>query len=329
LKDGLGTHNFGATILVKRNTRDDKTVDACTDSFKILVTWTEVLMGRRFGMQVWATLNPLREVKKMFLNYRRDEAKILGLLGYLYEEVFGDSLQMMLLVSRYYSGLNAGRKESFSQMKKNMDVAQPVLLIGERYKYVLNKIDTVFKNEIRSCYDSFQSVTQPLLSKEQVNALVLMYKNELPHHYALMKEMFGFDLKENQMRQTHLKETGFYDRLVFYQFLSQARIRFNHNCTHWGIVSAAACYGRGGGKVDNAASTFFGHSTTIRTFLNRTKPWREEMEEKIHLLLRDKKKISMLFGQQPEGSSSEISKVWYFQQICESYWISYQRVHRF
>ena len=151
-------------------------------------------------MQVWPDLNPLREVKKMFLNYRRDETKLLGLLGFLYEEVFGDALQMMMLVSRYYSGLNAGCKESFNQIKKVMDISEPVLLIGDRYKYVLDKIDDVFKLEIRSCYNSFKSVTQPLLSTEQVNSLVLVYKSKLPHHYALMKEMFGFDLKENQLR---------------------------------------------------------------------------------------------------------------------------------
>jgi hypothetical protein len=290
LNDGLGRHNFGAIISVGSTKNSNDTSDVCCDSFSVLITWSEVLNGRRYGMQVWTSLNPLREVKKMFLSYRRDETKLLGLLGYLYEEVFGDGLQMMLLVSRYYSGLNAGRKESFNQIKKAMDVSEPVLLIGNQYKYVLDKIDKVFEHEIRSCYNSFQSVTQPLLSKQQVNSLVLLYKTELPHHYSLMKEMFGFDLKENQIRMNHLKETGFYDHLVFYQFLSQARIRFNHNVTHWGMVSAAASYGRGGGKVNNAASTFFGHSTTIKTFLNKTKQWRDEMEEQIHLLLRDKNK---------------------------------------
>jgi len=98
LSDGLGTHNFGLTITIDSSTNDNISDKYC-ESFTILVTWSEVLLGRRFGMQVWASLNPLREVKKILLNYRRDETKLLSLLAYLYEEVFGDSLQMMMLVS--------------------------------------------------------------------------------------------------------------------------------------------------------------------------------------------------------------------------------------
>ena len=101
----------------------------------------------------------------------------------------------MMLVSWHCSALNVGHKEAFTQMKKVMDVLEPVLLIGDRCKFVLDKIDNVFKNEIHNCCNSFQSITQPLLSKDQLNSLVATCKNELPHQHPLTKEMFGFDLK--------------------------------------------------------------------------------------------------------------------------------------
>jgi hypothetical protein len=84
LYDGLGRHNFGAIITIGSSINSKKSYNVCNKSFAVLVTWSEILNGRHYGMQVWATLNPLREVKKMFLNYRRDETKLLGLLAIEY-----------------------------------------------------------------------------------------------------------------------------------------------------------------------------------------------------------------------------------------------------
>ena len=94
------------------------------------------------------------------------------------------------------------------------------------------------------CYSSFRSITEPIVSKSQLNDLVMEYKTSLPSHYKQMNILFGYNLKENMLRRHHLKESGYYTRLLFFQLLSQARIRNCHNSTYWGMVGAGAMYGR-------------------------------------------------------------------------------------
>lgn len=105
-----------------------------------------------------------------------------------------------------------------------------------------------------------------------------------------MKELLGFHLKENLSRQIHLKESQYYDRLLFYQFLQQTRVRNSHNLPYWGMVTAADAYARGDGESTIQSTVHSGYSTTISTFLGRTQKWREEMKEKISKLLQSKSK---------------------------------------
>jgi hypothetical protein len=104
------------------------------------------------------------------------------------------------------------------QMKKmisSVKHVQPVMLDNVSFKEVMNKVDDAFKKQMKSCYTKFNCITKPILSRRQIMTLVSIYKTHLPNHYKLMKEVLGFHLKENQMRNIHLHESSYYDRLLF------------------------------------------------------------------------------------------------------------------
>ena len=271
LVNGLGSHKCGCTVAIVNEIDDTQ--------FSYLVTWDDVLNGKTDGLQVWSRIHQLREPLKKFTNARKNEKNLLQLLHYLYEECYGDKIQSLLLVTRYYQALNKFKQQQLKAVTDKVDECQPVSLIGEQFTLFMNKIDNLFKNEMFKCYSSFRSITQPIVSKKQMNELVLEYKTCLPSHYKLMNTLFGYKLKENMVRRYHLKESGYYTRLLFFQFqlLSQARIRNCHNSTYWGMLGAGAMYGRGLGQSVAGPSSFFRHSTTVKTFLKNIKQWRLDM----------------------------------------------------
>ena len=129
----------------------------------------------------------------------------------LFDECFGDRIQAQLLVIAYYQAKN---KIKQSQMKKLIDTVehvQPVLLYNGSFKEVMTEVDDAFKLAMKDCFTTFNSITEPILSRTQIMKLVTIYKTTLPHHYKLMKEVLGFHLKEKQKRNIHLYESSYYD----------------------------------------------------------------------------------------------------------------------
>ena len=195
----------------------------------------------------------------------------------LFDECFGDRIQAQLLVIAYYQAKNKYKQSQMKKMISSVEHVQPVLLYNGSFKEVMNEVDDTFKAQMKTCYTTFNSITEPILSRRQIMTLVAIYKNRLPHHYKLMKEVLGFHLKENKTRNVHLHESSYYDRLLFYQFLQQSRIRNVKHMPFWGMVAAADAYAKGDGEKSIHTSVHSGYSTTISTFLSKTKQWRNDM----------------------------------------------------
>ena len=111
--------------------------------------------------------------------------------------------------------------------------------------------------------------------------------------------MLGFKGKENISKNEHLYDMSYYDRLIFYQYLAQSRIRFNHSFTYWGIINTASEYAIGNRKIKH--NSFFGNTTTVQTFMRKTKSWRENMEEAIHIRLRNEVSIVACIDNNQKG----------------------------
>ena len=92
----------------------------------------------------------------------------------------------------------------------------PNELFGEHFQFVLNKIDNIFENAMHQCFLEFQSITEPILSHHHIADLVNLCKTSLLDYFKVMKQMLGFHRKENRMRNMNLKDSCYYDRILFY-----------------------------------------------------------------------------------------------------------------
>ena len=97
-----------------------------------------------------------------------------------------------------------------------------------------------------------------------------------------------FDKKESRERNKHLMLMNVYNRQLFHQFLSQVRVINCHNCIHYAIVSAGACYGHGISGKALKHSTHAGISSNMHSMLNRVKSSNSNMNLKIREMMKNK-----------------------------------------
>ena len=270
-------------------------------TFKLSIKWADVLHGRRTGIQIWTHMNQLRDFTTNFRSLYgvNLESSMNNMLGFISEEVYCDKLATTNLLLKYFMVQSQKKQIENTVIKSN--VVNNISNNFDRvtYNYVNSIIEQTFYEAIERCYKGFNKITQPLLSRVEVNKLVDIYKENLCQHYKLQMKMFGFAQKQELSRNQHLKDSGYYDKLVFYTYLSHERIRFNQFLASWGMITAGAVYARGRNSVDN--KSFFGNSTTVSTFMKRTKYWRENMNSYIHQTLSNEASIVACIDNNQKG----------------------------
>lgn len=219
----------------------------------------------------------------------------------LFDECFGDRLQCTFLVIAYYQAQKKQKQNGLKLFLQRIESNPSVTLEGDDFEFVLVEINKAFENAMQSCYIDFESITEPLLTREQILHLLQIYKNKLPNHYNLMKQLLGFHQKVNKQRNIHLKESQYYDRIIFYQFLQQSRVRNRCNLTFWAMVSAADAYANGGTEKSINGLVHSAFSTTISTFLKKTKMWRDQMPEAMARLFHSKLKVVCCLDNNQKG----------------------------
>ena len=108
--------------------------------------------------------------------------------------------------------------------------------------------------------------------------MVGMYKEELTDHYELNKRLLGFHLKERIDRNNHLAQYGYYDRILFYHYLSQNRIRNPHENLGWALIATASMYCQGNRSSLMNRSCYLGLSATLVTLLRHMKQLSSEVD---------------------------------------------------
>lgn len=106
-------------------------------------------------------------------------------------------------------------------------------------------IDGKFKVALKKGYTDFNVITQPLLSRLEIISIIDEFKSKLSDYFKAQMTLFGFDKKESEARNKHLKDSAYYSRLVLYQYMIQNRIRFNHRFPFWVTTNTAAAYAKG------------------------------------------------------------------------------------
>ena len=268
----------------------------------VLIKWIDVLVGCKDGIQVWSHITSLRDFSKN-LSYNPNDEKSLDALnyicGYIFEEIYMDKIYMIHLLTKYYMVINQRNKIFIESLKKNQKLEISMDLSSSNFKLLNVHIDKCFEDAMLKCYTDFCEITQPLVSRDCILHLVAMYKQHLPVHYNCLMSMFGFDKRSKLKKNAHLVKGGFYDRLVFFQYLTQNRVSCNHSFTYWGMVTTASAYSRG--NQASLTNSFFGNSTSLGTFLRNTKEWRENMDNSIHLRLRNEDNIVCCIDNNQKG----------------------------
>ena len=75
-----------------------------------------------------------------------------------------------------------------------------------------NTVNKVFSDNLAKCYSSFSSIGQPIVSNEQIRALVDDYKDTFTQNYEIMHSIFNIHYKSTLTRNRHLIDHGYYDR---------------------------------------------------------------------------------------------------------------------
>jgi hypothetical protein len=135
-----------------------------------LLTWNQVHLGRDRGAQVWTRLAHLRDTFVNFKNARKNDDWMLSLLHFLSLEVYGDKVQTLLLVVKYYQGINQYRAYSTNQLQQKytelLSSKEQVVLAGNSFKALLIHVDEMFKTAMQKCYSTFCSISNPIISSE-------------------------------------------------------------------------------------------------------------------------------------------------------------------
>ena len=135
-------------------------------------------------------------------------------------ELFGDRIQLAGLLNCYFRAMLSFRTSQHNQLKSSSSFTSASIK-SHSIKPLLNKIESTFSSAIKNCYNSFCPISEPIVKASAIDKLIDEYKMTLPSHYETMRSILGFDKKVNLVKNLHLVENGYYDCLIFYQFLSQ------------------------------------------------------------------------------------------------------------
>ena len=149
---------------------------------------------------------------------------------------------------------------------------EPPLLKGNSCNKLLETIDCMFKSALKKTHTNFCMLGSRLMSVHERDKMIKMCKSLMPNHCETTKQMMGIDSKDQLTKNKTLVDNGFYDRRLFYHFLSQTRLKNPRSCVWWGIIGAAGSHGHGSStNYEHQASMFLGMTCSIRTFLKNIK----------------------------------------------------------
>ena len=235
------SHNYGCTV--------DFVSEQQT--YSLLLTWSEIVSGRRNGIQVWHFGDTYRDVYQNFADRSKTSQGLNALFNTLYDEVYGDRLQSLYLMNCFNRATNKNLNKTIRQYDVIINDNKPIILDGDAYNRLLDKCNDSFGAAIKKCYSDFVVIGQPIINQTKINEMVCLYKESLPNHYNSVYSTLGFKKKQGITKNKHLRDCGYYDRQVFYNVLAMSRKKNSHKMMNWAIICAGANYGRGLGDMVN------------------------------------------------------------------------------
>ena len=257
------------------------------DEDETLITWKDVLNGRDTGIQVWKVKDEYRDLYPTFIGNRKNTDRLESIFFNIVKEIYYDSGQMTVALNAYYRAVNAGKDIKVKELQSSLlslEERMNLLCEGSIYDELLSDIDNIFKNELLLCFRDFTAISEPIVNDTTIVSLIYRYKQSLPSHYNMMLQMLHYHKKIGIKDNNHLidDKISYYDRMVFIQFLVQARIRNSHRLVHWACVITASNYSK---KIisntTNNLGSFFGYSVSYTTFFRMFKEWQDGL--RVHI----------------------------------------------
>jgi hypothetical protein len=148
------------------------------------------------------------------------------------------------------------------------------------------KVDSNIASAVNNCYGEFLTLTEPILSQATITSLADECHALFSLQCTAISTLLNFHENSKLQKRSHL--LPFYHRMVFYSFMSLARMRCNKNVGWWGVINACIRYGSYDSSSRSRDSVFFGHSVSQRALMEKTRV----LGEPRLVLLKFKKALS-------------------------------------
>jgi hypothetical protein len=267
------------------------------DDIEVLLTWKDVLNGKNTGIQVWITKQYIRDPYPLFYANRKNVIRMDSILFNLVHEVYYDLHQMQFIYNSYLRAMSNCKQAKIKGLESKVEKLDSMLdlkLDGSVFDTFLLKIDSTFKDAIESCYNTFTAISEPIVSDEIIKSLIVEYKSLFPSHYLSMLRHLRYDTKVNLSKVQHLTDNNilYYDRIVFNQFLVQARIANSKQLKHWSSVIQASFYSQDiiSNTTHNMGS-YFGFSCSYTTLYKLFKEWKGDILANINRRCKEENTI--------------------------------------
>ena len=124
-----------------------------------------------------------------------------------------------------------------------------------------------------NCCGHHNCMHSPIFTSKQCAKLSIQFKSTFKHACDALAAMLNIDKKLKNENKDQNNLLPFYDRQIFWNFLSLMNLRNNHLFSFWGTIDAVV---RHGSRVSSRFfddSMYFGHSVSAKTMLNKTEAY--------------------------------------------------------
>jgi hypothetical protein len=229
------------------------------------------------AFQVWGTRKLGRDFFKRLVKLKNDANREALFSRYLIE-LYGDTTQTMYLSANYKVFENdpnpAPEETTTAASISSGDPYPDLVFCGDYYKTFEQHVEGVFRDAVMECYGCFVSLTVPIVSQLTIVRLVDLFKSRFKTQYWVLATMLNYNEHMKLAKNEHL--LPFYDRMIFYHFMSICRVRSHKTFSWWALINACIRYGSSNNSATSGLdSVFFGHSIVPYSLMRKTKEFRE------------------------------------------------------
>jgi hypothetical protein len=242
-----------------------------TNRTSIQLKWAE-FVEHCTTLQLWAEIPNHRDFRKMLLPKRKNRDNLTQLYNRLVKEVFGDKGALCLVHSAYRTVLAELTKSSTKESKEDLTPKDK----PEEFYIFINEL---VKKRIDECYGNFVNLQSPVLSQEDMTQVIQKLQQTCPQELSLTKQLLRIDeriKRKGDIMSLHL--FPHYEKLVFWKFFSNQRMRFNQLLTPMASVVAAALYAKAASKNGQQVANYFGVALHPQNLRAKMKMYRADFD---------------------------------------------------